>query len=41
VPSESFILSIDLGDGAVMLGEGDGAVVKGGGSMVELDTEVR
>ena len=38
--SESFNRSADLGDGTVMLGDGDGALVTGGGSIVvELDTD--
>jgi hypothetical protein len=31
----------DFGEGAAMLGEGDGALVNGGGSIVELETDMR
>jgi hypothetical protein len=42
VPSESYILSPpDLGDGIVRLGDGDGALVNGGGSMPEPEIDTR
>ena len=41
MPSESYVFSIDFGDGAVILGDGDGALVNGGGSIVELDIDIR
>jgi hypothetical protein len=31
---------MDFGDGAVILGEGDGALVTGGGSIVELEIDI-
>ena len=40
MPSESFILSIDFGDGTVILGDGDGALVNGGGSIVALEIDI-
>jgi hypothetical protein len=41
IPSESYVFSADFGEGAVMLGDGDGALVTGGGSMLELETDAR
>ena len=37
LPDAPFSLSVGLGDAAAMLGDGDGALVSGGGSIEALD----